>query len=374
MCNAGMRELQVGTAKGLKMVVSGHGEGRSATKAYGLPPEQTIFGRSAVMYSIHQKVQKILATDVPILIQGENGTGKGLLAQYIHCHSVSSSGAFVKVNCAAIPGALLESELFGYEKGAFTDAFGSKPGYVETAHRGTLFLDEIADLDMSLQAKILQLLQDGRFSRIGDQEQRRAETRIICATNRNLQTEIDAGRFRYDLYYRINVIDIRLPSLRERREDIKGLVEYFLEQLTARFDRTVPPISPETMRFLRDREWHGNLRELENCVARYVILGSEDVFCNELAEKGRPSSTFGATASEVIPLKRATKHAIRATERRLILNALQENRWNRRKAAETLNISYRALMYKIREANLSAKRPRNGNSRNAAEKKNPPAE
>jgi two-component system response regulator AtoC len=359
--------------KGSKMAVSGKADSRSALRADCLPPEQTIFGRSAAMSSIQQKVRKILATDVPILIQGENGTGKGLLAQYIHCHSASSSGAFVKVNCAAIPGALLESELFGYEKGAFTDAFSSKPGYVEAAHRGTLFLDEIADLDLRLQAKILQLIQDGRFSRIGDQEERRAETRIICATNRDLQMEIDAGRFRYDLYYRINVIGIHLPSMRQRREDITGLVEYFLEQLNTRFERTAPPISAETMRFLQEREWPGNLRELENCIARYVILGSEDVFCNELAEKGRPPSTFGAEASEVIPLKRTAKHAIQATERRLILNALQENRWNRRKAAEMLNISYRALMYKIREANLSAKRPRNGSSRNAEGTKNPPS-
>ena len=215
------------------MAVSERTNGGSTQRGVGLPPEEIIFGRSEAMISIRQKVHKVVATDVPILIQGENGTGKGLLAQYIHARSAMSSGAFVKVNCAAIPGALLESELFGYEKGAFTDAHTSKPGYVEMAHRGTLFLDEIADLDLSLQAKVLQLLQDGQFSRIGDKQERRAETRVICATNRDLRAEIEAGRFRHDLFYRINVISINLPSLRERREDVALLASYFLGRSVA---------------------------------------------------------------------------------------------------------------------------------------------
>jgi len=184
------------------MAVSEPTNGAAVSKAGGLPPEEIIFGRTGSMISIRQKVQKVLGTDVPILIQGENGTGKGLLAQYIHSRSAMCSGAFVKVNCAAIPGALLESELFGYEKGSFTDAHTSKPGYVEMANRGTLFLDEIADLDLKLQAKVLQLLQDGHFSRIGDKQERQAEIRVICATNRDLQAEIDAGHFRHDLFYR----------------------------------------------------------------------------------------------------------------------------------------------------------------------------
>jgi len=247
--------------------------GGADSRTVSLPPEQIIFGRSLPMISIRQKVQKVLGTDVPILIQGENGTGKGLLAQYIHSRSKMSSGAFVKVNCAAIPGALLESELFGYERGSFTDAHTSKPGYVEMAHRGTLFLDEIADLDLSLQAKVLQLLQDGHFSRIGDKQERQAETRIICATNRDLQAEIEAGRFRHDLYYRINVISINLPSLRQRREDVVQLAEYFLGQLNARFGQSTPPFSEENMESLSNREWRGNIRELENVVARYSIVG-----------------------------------------------------------------------------------------------------
>ena len=193
---------------------------KASLKLAPLPSDDVIFGHSAAMQPIRQMVAKILATDLPVLIQGENGTGKGLLAQYIHARSSFATGACVKVNCAAIPGPLLESELFGHEKGAFTDANSAKPGFVELAENGTLFLDEISELDLSLQAKTLQLLQDGTYSRIGDTQERRSNTRIICATNRNLADEIAAGRFRQDLFYRINVVTLNLPPLRERREDI----------------------------------------------------------------------------------------------------------------------------------------------------------
>jgi len=337
------------------MAVSERTNGGSTQRGVGLPPEEIIFGRSEAMISIRQKVHKVVATDVPILIQGENGTGKGLLAQYIHARSAMSSGAFVKVNCAAIPGALLESELFGYEKGAFTDARTSKPGYVEMAHRGTLFLDEIADLDLSLQAKVLQLLQDGQFSRIGDKQERRAETRVICATNRDLRAEIEAGRFRHDLFYRINVISINLPSLRERREDVALLASYFLGQLNARFDRDTPPFSEENIDSLASREWRGNIRELENVVARYAILGSLESYEPERPPRRSSGVPYRVGLDGSIPLKRIAKQAVREMEGNLILNALRENKWNRRKAALALNISYRALIYKIREAGLSPK-------------------
>ena len=337
------------------MAVSESTNGAAVSMASSLPPEEIIFGRSGSMVSIQQKVQKVLAADVPILIEGENGTGKGLLAQYIHSRSAMCSGAFVKVNCAAIPGALLESELFGYEKGSFTDAHTSKPGYVEMARRGTLFLDEIADLDLSLQAKVLQLLQDGRFSRIGDKQERQAEIRVICATNRDLRTEIDAGRFRHDLFYRINVISIHLPSLRERQEDIRQLAKFFLEQLNARFERDTPPFSEEDIRNLSSREWRGNIRELENVVARYSILGSLDTVEPERPARRPATGPYPVSFDGTIPLKRIAKQAVREMEGNLILNALRENKWNRRKAAVALNISYRALIYKIRDAGLSPK-------------------
>lgn len=339
------------------MSLTGSNENRSTTTTFSFPPEEIIFGRSAAMSSIRQKVEKILGTDVPILVQGENGTGKGMLAEYIHARSTFSSGAFVKVNCAAIPGALLESELFGYEKGAFTGAHASKPGYVERAHRGTLFLDEIADLDLSLQAKVLQFLQDGQFSRIGDRHERRAEVRVICATNRNLESEIAAGRFRHDLFYRINVISIKMPSLRERREDVSVLANYFLGQLNARFERNTPLFSQEIIENLSSREWRGNIRELENFVARYTILGSlDEVVSEEPARRSNLSPT--RTTDGTISLKRVAKQAIRELEGSLILKALRENKWNRRKAAQALHISYRALIYKIREAGLSPKSQR----------------
>jgi len=336
------------------MAVSQKNDGAQAPKVCGLPPDEIIFGRSAGMAAIRRKVQKVLGTDVPILIHGANGTGKGLLAQYIHARSTFSSGAFVKVNCAAIPGALLESELFGYEKGAFTDANTSKPGYVEIANGGTLFLDEIADLSLKLQAKILQLLQDGQFSRIGDKQERRAEIRVICATNRNLQSEIDAGRFRHDLFYRINVININLPSLSERREDIVPLAEYFLGQLNARFERDTPPFTDELRESLTSREWRGNIRELENLVARYAILGSLE---GEAPEKRPPVTPVKFAPDGTIPLKRIAKQAVREMESTMILKVLRENKWNRRKAAQVLKISYRALIYKIREAGLTQRNP-----------------
>jgi two-component system response regulator AtoC len=354
------------------MAVCEKSKGGTAAKMCGLPPDEIIFGRSAAMASIRQMVQKVLGTDVSILIQGANGTGKGLLAQYIHARSSFSSGAFVKVNCAAIPGALLESELFGYEKGAFTDAHASKPGYVEMADRGTLFLDEIAELSLNLQAKILQLLQDGQFSRIGDKQERRAEIRVICATNRNLQSEIDGGRFRRDLFYRINVININLPELRERREDIVLLADYFLGQLNARFGRETPPFTLELKKNLVSREWRGNIRELENWISRYVLLG-EEVLLEELISMKNPSSRRPDELPEgSIPLKRIARQAGRAMSRELILQALQANHWNRRRAARDLKISYRTLLYEIREIGLPSKRLQKQASKPIREA-NPPA-
>src|SRR6266571_3679508 len=221
------------------------------------PPDEVLFGRSSVMQDVQKWATKICGTNVPVLLNGSGGTGKEVLARWIHKHSPWSNGQFVKVNCAAIPGLLLESELFGYEKGAFTGANASKPGRVELAHHGTLFLDEIADLGLGLQSKLLQFLQDGRFSRIGDESERAVETRLICATGKNLEEEIDLGRFRADLYYRINVIRLRLPSLRERGEDIPLLAEYFRAQFQEKFNKQSEPLSIEMLHYLQNLDWPG---------------------------------------------------------------------------------------------------------------------
>src|SRR6267378_1790130 len=178
-----------------------------------VPPDEIVFGRSTAMLAVHKRVEKICHTNVPVLLCGDAGTGKEMVARWMHCRSPYKEGQFVKVNCAAIPGSLLESELFGYEKGAFTGAHGSKPGRVELAHKGTLFLDEIADLDMGLQSKLLHFVQDGSFSRIGGEFEKSVDARFICSTNRNLEIEINAGRFRADLYYRISAFQIGLPRL-----------------------------------------------------------------------------------------------------------------------------------------------------------------
>src|SRR6202790_2298386 len=188
------------------------------------PPDAIVFGKSEAMQALRARMDKVASANVPVLIHGESGTGKDIIARMIHALSPWKTGPFVKVNCPAIPGTLLESELFGYEKGAFTGAYGTKPGRVEMAHRGTLFLDEISELDLALQSKLLQLLQDGQFCRIGAQEDKKVEVLIVCATHRRLESEIESGTFRHDLYYRINVVNVQFPPLRERRPDIEELV------------------------------------------------------------------------------------------------------------------------------------------------------
>src|SRR5271170_7952087 len=327
------------------------------TQTVELPPAHIYFGPSEAMQAVRQRVERAAGLNVPILVLGESGTGKEVLARFIHERSPWSQGPFVKVNCPAIPATLIESELFGFEKGAFTGAVAAKPGRMEQANGGTLFMDEIAELDSSLQAKLLHVLQDGHFMRIGDHEERRMDARVICATNRLLQREIENGGFRADLFYRINVITITLPALRERREDIPYLVEYLREQFNHRFAREAAPLSRETLHLLQRREWPGNVRELENCMARYVVLGSEDSFYAERTERHVTHFTYEPTADGNIPLKRIAQQVTRRMEHDVILKVLQANHWNRRKTAAILKISYRALLYKVRQAGLPSKRP-----------------
>ena len=317
----------------------------------GLPPDEVIFGQSEAMRAIRQRVEKLAGANIPVLIQGESGTGKELIVRLIHLYSPWASGPLVKVNCPAIPGTLLESELFGYEKGAFTGANGSKPGRVEMAHRGTLFLDEISELEPGLQAKLLQLLQDGQFCRIGAQEDKKVEVRVVCATNRELEHEIETGSFRADLFYRINVVNLRLPRLRDRSHDIPALVEYFLGYYNEKYNCRAPLPSSQAMSLLERYHWPGNIRELENLIKRYVILGTEEAIAGALlAHNGEhlgPELPDGPIA-----LKKMTRQAVRELERRIIFKVLQANNWNRKKTARSLSISYRALLYKIRDAGL----------------------
>jgi two-component system response regulator AtoC len=272
----------------------------------------------------------------------------------------SSAGPFVKVNCPAIPGTLLESELFGYEQGAFTGAYGSKPGRVEMAHRGTLFLDEIGELEPGLQAKLLQLLQDGQFCAIGAQEDKRVEARVVCATNRNLEQEIESGAFRQDLFYRINVLSLTLPALRERAEDLPELIQYFVDHYNREYNCRARPLSSAMLQLLQAYHWPGNIRELENLVKRYVILGMEQAISEGLAPQEETTDAFNPRIPEDgnVSLKQITRQAMREVEGKVILKVLEAKDWHRKEAAKALNISYRALLYKIRDAGLSARNGR----------------
>jgi len=322
-----------------------------------VPPDDVLFGQSAAMRQVRQTAGKISQTSLPVLLCGEGGTGEEALARWIHANSKFDNGEFVKVNCAAIPGPLLESELFGYERGAFTGASLAKPGRVESAHGGTLFLDEIADLDLQLQSKLLHFLQDGTFSRLGDASERRVNTRVICACNKNLEAEIVAGHFRQDLYYRIQVFRLELPPLRERREDIPNLAEYFRALFAKQFGMNSNDFPPGMLEYLKNLAWPGNIRELSNGVARYVLIGPEAAMHTDSigshANGRRVASTEGQAP---VMLKRLAKDAIKELEKNVILETLHANHWNRRKTAQALKISYRALIYKIRDAGLATKR------------------
>src|SRR6202171_5017343 len=321
-----------------------------------MPPDTIVFGRTEAMQAVRDRLGKLAGANVPVLIEGESGTGKDIIARMIHANSPWRTGPWVKVNCPAIPGTLLESELFGYEKGAFTGAYGMKPGRVEMAHRGTLFLDEISELDMALQSKLLQLLQDGQFCRIGAQEDKKVEVRVVCATNRKLEEAIANCTFRAALFYRINVVNLRMPSLRERRGDIEDLANYFLEYYNRKYNCRARPVSNEVMSVLQKYHWPGNIRELENLVKRYVILGQEEVITNDLVAREPDYFNPEISLDGPISLKKLTRQCVRELERKVILKVLQQHHWNRKQSARALGISYRALLYKIRDAGLPSNR------------------
>ncbi len=322
-----------------------------------------LLGNSRRITDIKNIIRRVAHPDITVLLRGESGTGKELAAQAIFRYSDRSNKPFVKVLCAAIPEGLLESELFGHEKGAFTGAHRMKPGKFEFANGGTIFLDEIGDIPQSLQAKLLQVLQDGEFSRIGGREVV-VDVRVIAATNKNLERAVVSGTFREDLFYRLNVVSITMPSLRERKDDIPVLTEYFLHKYCAIYNKDYRPLSQETMDRFTSYGWPGNVRELENIVKRIIVLGSEKVELSGCAEvdvavekRGGISQTNTETETDGAAfkprrLKDIAQEAVREAEEKAIRKALYMCKWNRRKAAEMLSISYKTLFYKMRQYNL----------------------
>ncbi len=322
-----------------------------------------IFQNSERMREIQAIIEQVADTDISLLIQGENGTGKDLVAKSIYMLSTRQEKPFVKVNCAALPEPLLESELFGYEKGAFTDASNRKAGKFELANGGTIFLDEISEMMPALQAKFLQVLQDKRFSRLGGKEDVHVDVRIIAATNQNLVDIVAAGKFREDLYYRLNVVNIHVPPLRERLEEIPVLVEYFTKKYSNEFKKKAPGLSTELLELFQKHYWPGNVRELENYIKKIILLGNDQSVCLELEKKCNdiiPGSNNNyspgykglAENMDRYSLKAFSKEAIRQAEKEVIGKVLQQTCWNRKEAAGKLQISYKALLYKIKETGL----------------------
>jgi two-component system response regulator AtoC len=325
-------------------------------------------GDNQKMREVRDIIEQVADTDITVLVRGESGTGKELVARTLFQLSGRREQPFVKVNCAALPSELLESELFGFEKGAFTGAQKRKLGKFEYANNGAIFLDEISEMHPSLQAKLLQVLQDGEFSRLGGESDVRVNTRVIAATNRNLEEAVADGSFREDLYYRLNVVTIHIPPLRERLDGVPLLVDHFLRKNNEQYNKDLQALTPETMDVFMKYNWPGNVRELENMVRRMVVLGSESTVLEEISLRGNTPirgeapeesaldvDTVGVDFSkgETIDLKAISRRAAQVAEKRVIERVLQQTRWNRKEAAEKLQISYKALLYKMKENGLS---------------------
>jgi two-component system, NtrC family, response regulator AtoC len=324
--------------------------------ASDLPPDEIIFGTTSAMQEVKNTIARTCDTNLSILIRGETGTGKEIIARYVHSRSRFKAEPFVKLNCAAIPVHLLESELLGYEKGAFTGANESKPGLVEIANGGTLFLDEIGDMPSSLQAKLLHLLQDGSFTRIGGREDRQARARIICATHCDLEEAVKARAFRSDLFHRIDVIGLHLLPLRKRKQDIPQLCDHFLEKLGKKYCKPTTPLSESTLHLLTQWDWPGNIRDLENWIIRNIVLGVREALNAELSRQVSVTNKVARTPAWGCHLKDASRESARAAEQAIILKQLEANHGNRRSTSKALNMSYRSLLYKLREIGVPSRR------------------
>jgi two-component system response regulator AtoC len=325
-----------------------------------LTEDLSFLAASPQMVRIRQQILQIAPVDVPVFICGESGVGKEVVARMIHMRSTRRNQPFVKVNCAALPGELLESELFGYEQGAFTGAVRSKPGKFELANKGTIFLDEIAEMSPHLQAKLLHVLQDHQYSRLGGRHMVAVDVRVLAATNVEVQEAMKSGRLREDLYYRLNVLSINVTPLRERTTEIPLLFRHFLNKYSEKFQKEPPNPSQHLIEAAIRYAWPGNLRELENFVKRYVILEDDEGSFRELVEMAAARQRT-SPREEPAPVKeQGLKALVRGlkdeAEMEAIADALEKTHWCRKDAAKMLGISYKALLYKIRQFNLDAGR------------------
>lgn len=332
--------------------------------------DEILIGKSPPIAKVRELIRQVATSDLNVIICGESGVGKELVAQALHLSSDRRDKPFIKVNCAAIPTELLESELFGYERGAFTGADKTKVGKFELAHEGTILLDEIGDMAPFLQSKMLQVLQDFQFSRLGAKSDVTVNCWLLAATNHDLEQDVREGLFREDLYYRLNIIRIFMPPLRERPDDIDILINHFAEQFVERIDRSLFEFRDGVRDFFRQYSWPGNIRELKNTVERLMLLGDWRTVREELISRetkqinGHELITPHSTSvleeldkptrpkKQFPPLKEVKKKAVQEAEGRLISEVLRETDWNRKRAAEILQISYKALLYKIKDLNL----------------------
>ncbi len=325
-----------------------------------LTEDLSFLAASPQMLKIRQQVLQIAPVDVPVFISGESGVGKEVIARMIHLRSLRRVQPFVKVNCAALPGELLESELFGYEQGAFTGAVRAKPGKFEIANKGTIFLDEIAEMRAHLQAKLLHVLQDGQFSRLGARGTVNVDVRVLAATNVDVKDAMRTGRFREDLYYRLNVLSIHIPPLRERTAEIPLLFRHFLAKYSEKYSKPAPDPSKHLLEAAARYPWPGNLRELENFVKRYVILEDDEGSFRELLEMTGQQQRTAPREEAPAPKEQGLKALVRGlkdeAEMEAIADALEKTNWCRKDAAKMLGISYKALLYKMRQFNLDSGR------------------
>ncbi len=333
---------------------------KPAAPVASLRNEETFLGVSAAMREMQSLLDRVAYSHASVLIEGETGVGKEVVAREIHARSTRSQKRFLKLNCAALPSELVESELFGYEKGAFTGAFQKKPGMFELADGGTIFLDEIGDMEFKLQAKLLQVLQDQEFQRLGGRETIRVDVRVLAATHRDLERAMQLGQFRQDLYYRLSVVNLKIPALRERREDIFPLVERLMRRHEA--SGVSAALTPEIRRAFMAHSWPGNVRELENVIRKFLILRDPELIIRDLERRNArqthdSASEPGLSGSEAAPtaildqVTRAKDHA----EKTAILAALSSTQWNRKKAALLLKIEYKALLYKMKKLHIEDK-------------------